>query len=98
MERLVSNILIFPLQLYAVVALQYLTVISHLVDARWFLTSAGIVSFSQTLPDVPRCTSENHPFRGPLQRIPGSPGVSTPSLGRHHHPGVYEGNDRSPTL
>lgn len=77
---------------------QYLTLISRLADARWFLTTAGLVSLSQTLPDVPRGTTENHPFPGPQQRIPGAPGVQTPSLGRHHHPGVYERNDRPPTL
>lgn len=77
---------------------QYLTLISRLADARWFLTTAGLVSLSQTLPDVPRDATENHSFPGPLQRIPGAPGVSTPSLGHHHHPGVYERNDRPPTL
>lgn len=93
-----SQTFLYTVQVFAIVALQSLTLISRLVDAWWFLTSAGVVSFSQTLPDVPCCTSENHPFRGPLQRIPSAPGVSTPSLGRHHHPGIYEGNDRPPTL
>lgn len=47
---------------------------------------------------VSRGPSADHGLPGSLSGLLGAPGVQTPAVGRHHHPGLHQRHDRSPAV
>lgn len=71
---------------------------SLLSDASWLFSPPSSGSFQEVVRIVSRGPSANHSLPGSLSRLLGASSIQAPAVGRHHHPGLHERNDRSTTV
>lgn len=67
-------------------------------DASGLLSPAGSGSLQEVVCVLSRGSSADYRLPGALPWLLGAPGVQTPAVGCHHHPGVHPRNDRASTV
>lgn len=67
-------------------------------DASRLLPPAGSGSLQEAVCVLSRGPSADHAPAGPLPGLLSAPGLQAPAVGCHHHPGLHQRHDRSPTL